>query len=130
MRTTVTKSYIEVTPEAKKAIAKAFGVSEKYVYQCLTYRTGSDNGTARKIRYTAVRHHGGVAMLHCPACETLHDTTEEGRAAMRQEFKNGAVLVWYKGTPEVVVSFKGSEERFDVPSLEKFTEVQLYAESL
>ena len=69
-------------------------------------------------------------MLHCPACETLHETTEDGRKIMRQEFNNGAVLIWYKGTPEVVVSFRGREERFDVPSLEKFTEVQLYAENL
>lgn len=128
MRTPITKSYIDVTKEAKDKLAKTFGVTSKFVYMSLTYRKNGE--TARKIRHTAIKEYGGVAMLHCPACETLHDTTEDGREIMRQEFKNGAVLVWYKGTPEVVVSYKGRGEHFECKSMQRFTEIQLYAESL
>ena len=127
MRTTT--HYIKVSAEAKAKLARRFQVEEKTVYLALTGRRDSDK--ARKIRYTAVKEYGGVPMLHCPACETLHETTEEGREVMRQEWPNGAVLVWYKGTPEVVVRHKGHEMlREDCANMRRFTEIQLYAESL
>ena len=122
------RNYIKVGEQTKQTLARVFKVTPKFVYMALTNR--KDTPTAKKIRYTAVKHYGGVAMLHCPACDTLHEVTEDGREVMRQEFKNGAVLVWYKGTPEVLVRFKGKEEQFNCPSLPKFSEIQLYAESL
>ena len=127
MRTT--ESYIKVSNEARAKLAQAFEVEEKTVYLALTYRRDSDK--ARKIRHTAVKEYGGVPMLHCPACETLHETTEEGREIMRQEWPNGAVLVWYKGTPEVVVRLRGREVLHeDCEGMPRFSEIQLYAESL
>lgn len=127
MRTT--ESYIKVSNEARAKLARVFHVEEKTVYLALTYRRDSDK--ARKIRYMAVKEYGGVPMVHCPACETLHETTEEGREVMRQEWPNGAVLVWYKGTPEVIVRHKGREILHeDCAGMPRFSEIQLYAESL
>lgn len=127
MRTT--NSYIKVNEDAKMKLARVFDVEPKTVYLALTGRRNSDK--ARKIRYAAVKEYGGVPMLHCPACETLHETTEDGREVMRQEWKNGAVLVWYKGTPEVIVRHKGREVLHeDCANMPRFTEIQLYAESL
>lgn len=127
MRTT--NSYIKVNEDAKMKLARVFDVEPKTVYLALTGRRNSDK--ARKIRYAAVNEYGGVPMLHCPACETLHETTEDGREVMRQEWPNGAVLVWYKGTPEVIVRHKGREVLHeDCANMPRFTEIQLYAESL
>lgn len=127
MRTT--NSYIKVNEDAKMKLARVFDVEPKTVYLALTGRRNSDK--ARKIRYAAVKEYGGVPMLHCPACETLHETTEDGRQIMRQEWPNGAVLVWYKNTPEVIVRHKGREILHEnCKDLPRFTEIQLYAESL
>lgn len=129
MKTTVTKRYIDATPEVKAKLAKVFNVCEKFVYMCLTYRKNND--TARKIRFTAVQNYGATPMGHYPLCETLHETTEDGRQIMRQEWPNGAVLVWYKNTPEVIVRHKGREVLHEnCENLPRFTEIQLYAESL
>lgn len=127
MRTTT--NYIKVSEEARAKLARVFKVEKKTVYLALTYRRNSD--MARKIRFTAVNEYGGVPMVHCPACETLHETTEDGRQIMRQEWRNGAVLVWYKGTPEVVVRLRGREVLHEeCKDLPRFSEIQLYTESL
>lgn len=127
MRTT--NSYIKVSEDAKMKLARVFDVEPKTVYLALTGRRNSDK--ARKIRYAAVKEYGGVPMLHCPMCETLHEATEDGREVMRQEWPNGAVLVWYKGTPEVIVRHKGRDVLHeDCANMPRFTEIQLYAESL
>lgn len=127
MRTT--ESYIKVSNEARAKLARVFKVEKKTVYLALTGRRDSEK--ARKIRFTAVNEYGGVPMVHCPACETLHETTEDGREVMRQEWPNGAVLVWYKGTGEVIVRHKGREVLHEnCENLPRFTEIQLYAESL
>lgn len=128
MRTTASR-YIDATPEATAKLAKIFSCTEKFVYYALTYRKNSE--LAKKVRYTAVKDYRGIPMLHCPACETLHETSEDGRDVMRQEWPNGAVLVWYKGTPEVIVRHKGREVLHeDCANMPRFTEIQLYAESL
>ncbi len=54
MRTTSPR-YIDASREATAKLAKAFRVTDKFVYLCLTYRKNSE--TARKIRYTAVNEY-------------------------------------------------------------------------
>ena len=126
---TITSNYIKVSEDTKMKLARLFNVEAKTVYLALTGRRNSDK--ARKIRYTAVKEYGGIPMVHCPACETLHETTEDGREIMRQEWSNGAVLVWYKGTPEVVVRHKGREVLHEnCEGMARFSEIQLLAESL
>lgn len=125
---TASKRYIDASKEAIERIAKAFDCTPKFVYMCLTYR--KDNGTAKKIRYTAVKEYGATPMRHCPECETLFTTEIDGEQYMRQNFNNGAVLLWRKGTPEVTVRYRDSEELFQCESMPQLSEVQLYAESL
>lgn len=128
MRTT--ESYIKVSNEARAKLARLFNVEEKTVYLALTYRRDSDK--ARKIRYTAVRNYGGVAMCHCPECETIHNVTEDGRQLMVQKFDNGIKLEIDKQTGAAVVyNRKGAiVGRRQIVKFPELTELQLYAESL
>lgn len=128
MRTT--ESYIKVSNEARAKLARLFKVEEKTVYLALTYRRNSD--TARKIRFTAVHNFGGVAMCHCPECETMHNITEDGRDLMVQNFDNGVKLEIDKQTGAAVVyDRKGAElSRHQIKEFPELSELQLYAESL
>lgn len=128
MRTT--ESYIKVSNEVRAKLARLFKVEEKTVYLALTYRRDSDK--ARKIRYTAVRNYGGVAMCHCPECETIHNVTEDGRQLMVQNFDNGIKLEIDKQTGAAVVyNRKGAVVcRRQIVKFPELTELQLYAESL
>ena len=127
MKTTANR-YINATPEATAKLAKAFSCTDKFVYMALTYR--ADTAKARKIRYAAVKEYGAIPMHHCPECETLFTTEIDGEQYMRQNFNNGAVLLWHKGTPEVTVRYRDNEELFQCESMPQFSEIQLYAESL
>lgn len=120
--------YIEIDKRSKERLIRAFGCSGKMVYDSLTYR--SDTALARKIRYVAVKEYGGKSMLYVPECETMFTTEIGGKEYMRQKFSNGAELLWQKGTPEVTVRYRDSEERFECDSLVRLSELQLYAESL
>lgn len=128
MRTT--NSYIKVSNEVRAKLARLFKVEEKTVYLALTYRRNSD--MARKIRFTAVHNFGGVAMCHCPECETLHEIREGGRQLMVQNFNNGVKLEIDKQTGAAVV-YDRRGAVVSTRQIEKFpelTEIQLYAESL
>lgn len=129
MRTT-SERYIDATDEVTAKLAKSFECTEKYVYMCLTYRR--DNETARKIRYTAVKVYGARPMLHVPECETLHDTTEDGRRIMRQVFNNGATLRVDKRTGEAWITNRRGEqvERRDSIGIPELSKLQVIAENL
>jgi len=128
MRTT--ESYIKVSNEARAKLARLFNVEEKTVYLALTYRRDSDK--ARKIRYTAVRNYGGVAMCHCPECETIHNVTEDGRQLMVQNFDNGIKLEIDKQTGAAVMYDRRGAVvcRRHIEKFPELSELQLYAESL
>ena len=87
---------------------------------------------AKKIRYAAVRNFGGVAMCHCPECETLHEIREGDRQLMVQNFDNGIKLEIDKQTGAAVVyNSKGAVVcRRQIVKFPELTELQLYAESL
>lgn len=129
MRTTATR-YIDANEETTAKLAKAFDCTPKMVYFALTYR--KDSPLARKIRFTAVQNHGAIPMGHYPLCETMHDTTENGREIMRQEFDNGVTLRVDKHTGELwftnrrgVEVMRGQIKEF--PELAKF---QVMAENM
>lgn len=122
MRTTATR-YIDANQEATAKLAKVFNCDPKYVYLCLTYRRNSPK--ACKIRFTAVQEYGAVPMGHYPLCETLHDTTENGREIMRQEFDNGVTLRVDKHTGELwLTNRKDVEVMRD--RIKEFTELAKY----
>ena len=122
------RHYIELSKSSQKQIAKAFSCCDRMVVESLTYR--KDTELARKIRYVALKEYGGKSMLYVPECETMFTTEVGGKEYMRQKFSNGAELLWHKGTPDVIVRFRDKEEAFKCDSLPRFTEIQLYAESL
>ena len=128
MRTT--ESYIKVSNEARAKLARLFNVEEKTVYLALTYRRDSDK--ARKIRYAAVRNYGGVAMCHCPECETLHEIREGERQLMVQNFDNGIKLEIDKQTGAAVMYDRRGAVvcRRHIEKIPELSELQLYAESL
>lgn len=130
MRTTVTKRYIDATPEVKEKLAKVFKVTEKFIYLCLTYR--KNNETARKIRFTAVKNYGATPMAHYPLCETMHDTTEDGREIMRQEFDNGVTLRVDKRTGEAWLTGRKGDAlgRWHDITIPKLSEIQVIAENI
>lgn len=126
---TTSKRYIDVTDAAKAKLAKLFKCAETMVYMSLTYRKNTD--LAKKIRYVAVRDHKGKPMHHCPECETLYNTTQEGRDLMLQNFDNGVQLVADKGAGMVEVFNRKGENvgRWENVDLTKLSEIQLFAES-
>lgn len=128
MRTT--ESYIKVSNEARAKLARLFKVEEKTVYLALTYRRDSEK--ARKIRYAAVRNYGGVAMCHCPECETLHEIREGERQLMVQNFDNGIKLEIDKQIGAAVMYDRRGAVvcRRHIEKFPELSELQLYAESL
>lgn len=128
MRTT--ESYIKVSNEARAKLARLFKVEEKTVYLALTYRRDSEK--ARKIRFTAVHNFGGVAMCHCPECETLHEIREGERQLMVQNFDNGIKLEIDKQTGAAVMYDRRGAVvcRRHIEKFPELSELQLYAESL
>ena len=50
-----------------------------------------------------MRNYGGVAMCHCPECETLHEIREGERQLMVQNFDNGIKLEIDKQTGAAVM---------------------------
>lgn len=128
MRTT--ESYIKVSNEARAKLARLFKVEEKTVYLALTYRRDSEK--ARKIRYAAVHNYGGVAMCHCPECETLHEIREGERQLMVQNFDNGVKLEIDKQTGAAVMYDRRGAVvcRRHIEKFPELSELQLYAESL
>lgn len=130
MRTTAER-YIDATPEATAKLARLFKCTAKMVYYALTYR--KDSALARKIRFVAVRDYEAKPMLHVPECETLHDTTEDGRQIMRQVFDNGATLRADKRTGEAWITNRRGEvveHRNRIEKLSELAELQTLAENL
>ena len=122
--------YIAVEKETAGKLAKMFNCCDKMIQLALTYRRNSE--LARKIRFTAVAHFDGKPMLHVPQCETLHNTTEDGRQIMRQEFDNGATLRVDKQTGEAWITDRRGEpvlhrDYIRIPELSK---LQVIAENL
>ena len=127
---TEAERHIEVTKETREKLEEAFGCTDRMIRKALSY--ASDTELARKIRYVAVKEYGAVPMCHYPECETIHDTTEDGREIMRQVFDNGAVLRADKRTGEAwITDRKGmTVEHRDCVDVPELTRLQMIAKKL
>lgn len=116
--------------QQKTKLSKLFKCTETFVYMALTYRKNSDK--ARKIRYVAVRDYQGKPMHHCPECETLHNTTKDGRSVMVQNFDNGVQLIVDKGNGNVDLFNRKGERisHWDNVDFPKLSEIQIEAEAM
>ncbi len=101
--------YIKVTADASKAIARAFDVSDKFVYMALYFRTHSD--TAVRIRYVAVKEYKGELVLVAPSNRIFVESDETENLILVRESPAGSKIMWYPVTGDVLVE-KGGKTIF------------------
>ena len=116
--------------ETKHFLMKAFGCTQQFVWQALTFRRDSE--TARRIRVLALKHGGKLVDGYVPKCETTHEEVEK---TMTQTFGPRVKLVVDKETGDVSVyvdgQLKDSYKNITVPDLMQLQgEVQLMATAL
>ncbi|MBD5323160.1 MAG: hypothetical protein HDS01_10405 [Bacteroides sp.] len=127
------EKFITATKETRELITKAFsGISRQTLWRALHFEDinkGTD--TERKIRKMALNC-GGIVKVVSPECETIHDTTEDGRQIMRQVFKNGATLRVDKKTGETWITNRRGETVVNKQcvSIPQLSEIQGIAENL
>lgn len=82
------KKYIHIQKEDREFIAKAFGITERSVFNAIRFN-GRRGGTdlAKKIRKLAMDR-GGIVMVEVPEEETLFDAD----GYMRQYLPNNTLL--------------------------------------
>ncbi|HJF81262.1 hypothetical protein [Phocaeicola plebeius] len=116
--------------ETKHFLMKAFGCTQQFVWQALTFRRDSE--TARRIRVLALKRGGKLVDGYVPKCETTHEEVEK---TMTQTFGPRVKLVVDKETGDVSVyvdgQLKDSYKNITVPDLMQLQgEVQLMAAAL
>lgn len=86
------KKYIHIQKEDREFIAKAFGISERSVFNAIRFddRRG-DTDLSKKVRKLAMAR-GGIVMVVAPEVETLFDAD----GYMRQYLPNDVLLEFGK----------------------------------
>lgn len=123
--------YISVNKEGIKALQRTFKVKgkaicERCVKNALAFRT--DNDLARKIRFAAVKHHGGCTYYNIPEGEFFFDSDSCARAV----YSNGAEIYLDKQTGAGTVYGPRGEvvARYDHVTLTQINELKSMAEAL
>lgn len=123
--------YISVSKEGINALQRTFKVKgkaicERCVKNALAYRT--DNELARKIRFAAVKHHGGCTYYNIPEGEFFFDSDSCARAV----YSNGAEVYLDKQTGEGIVYGPNGEvvAKYDHVTLTQINELKSMAEAL
>ncbi len=101
------KKYIHIQKEDREFIMRAFGISEKSVFNAIRFddrRGGTD--LAKKIRKLAMDR-GGIVMVEVPEIETLHDAD----GYMRQYLPNNTLLEFDKEDGGCDVFHEGEKVR-------------------
>ncbi len=88
------KKYISVSKSGIDKMKAAFNVGERCIKNALAFR--SKNDLAKKIQFTAVRHHGGCTYYVGTEMECFFDS----ESGMHQIFPNGAEIFLDKKTGE------------------------------
>lgn len=97
------KKYIHITRDDRKFIAKAFGVTERYVLYAIQFdEKRGDSDLAKRIRKMAFER-GGILMAVAPMIETFHDHD----MVTRQYCPNGALIELDRNDGMGYVIFKG-----------------------
>lgn len=120
------RKYIHLMKADRDFIAKAFGVSQRTVYNATHYEGTTADDTAKRIRKLAMER-GGVVMVVVPEMETIHDAD----GYMRQVFPNGAMLEINKATGEVVLTLEGDKvTEFENVTVDRLQHLQALAAAL
>lgn len=101
------KKYIHIKKEDREFIAKAFGITERSVFNAIRFddRRG-ETELARKVRKLAMER-GGIVMVEIPEIETLHDAD----GYMRQYLPNDVLLEFSREDGGCDVFHKGMKVR-------------------
>lgn len=120
------KKYISVSKSGVDKMAVAFKVGDRCVRNALAYR--SNNELARRIRHTAIKHHGGCVYYVGTEPECFFDAGN----CMHQIFPNGAEIQLDKKTGEGKI-YDGNGrivKRYDSVSVSQINEMQATASAL
>lgn len=123
--------YISVNKEGIKALQRTFKVKgkeicERCVKNALAYRT--NNELAKKIRFAAVKHHGGCTYYISTESECFFDSD----SSMRYVCPNKAEIYFDKQTGDgIIYDPKGRiVARYDNVPVSQIGEMQRMAEAL
>lgn len=117
------KKYIHIKREDREFIAKAFGITERSVFNAIRFddRRG-ETELARKVRKLAMER-GGIVMVEIPEIETLHDAG----GYMRQYLPNDVLLEFSREDGGCDVFHKGMKVRHyenvlvrDIPEIQNW----------
>lgn len=117
------KKYIHIKKEDREFIAKAFGITERSVFNAIRFddRRG-ETELARKVRKLAMER-GGIVMVEIPEIETLHDAD----GYMRQYLPNDVLLEFSREDGGCDVFHKGMKVRHyenvlvrDIPKIQNW----------
>jgi hypothetical protein len=117
------KKFIHIKKADREFLMKAFGVSERTVFNAIRYDEGRGNTElSNKIRVAAIKR-GGIIMVTAPMVETLHDADHY----IRQYFPNDAMLEFSTTDGGCDVFHKGDKIRHynnvtvkEIPNIQDF----------
>lgn len=121
------KKYIHIKREDREFIAKAFGITERSVFNAIRFddRRG-ETELARKVRKLAMER-GGIIMVELPEVETLHDAD----GYMRQYLPNDVLLEFSRENGGCDVFHKGMKVRhYENVLVKDIPEIQNWASTL
>lgn len=121
------KKYIHIKREDREFIAKAFGITERSVFNAIRFddRRG-ETELARKVRKLAMER-GGIVMVEIPEIETLHDAD----GYMRQYLPNDVLLEFSRKDGGCDVFHKGMKVRhYENVLVRDIPEIQNWASTL
>lgn len=121
------KKYIHIKKEDREFIAKAFGITERSVFNAIRFddRRG-ETELARKVRKLAMER-GGIVMVEIPEIETLHDAD----GYMRQYLPNDVLLEFSRENGGCDVFHKGMKVRhYENVLVKDIPEIQNWASTL
>lgn len=121
------KKYIHIKKEDREFIAKAFGITERSVFNAIRFddRRG-ETELARKVRKLAMER-GGIVMVEIPENETLHDAD----GYIRQYLPNDVLLEFSREDGGCDVFHKGMKVRhYENVLVRDIPEIQNWASTL
>lgn len=121
------RKYIHIKREDREFIAKAFGITERSVFNAIRFddRRG-ETELARKVRKLAMER-GGIVMVEIPEIETLHDAD----GYMRQYLPNDVLLEFSREDGGCDVFHKGMKVRhYENVLVRDIPEIQNWASTL
>lgn len=121
------KKYIHIKKEDREFIMKAFGVTERTVYNAIRFDEKRGNTElAKRIRKLAMER-GGIVMTVIPDVETLYDAD----GYMRQYLPNDVLLEFSRENGGCDVFHKGMKVRhYENVLVKDIPEIQNWASTL